>query len=45
MEQLAAGEIISTGTITDALPVKAGETWSTEITGLPVQNLTITYTG
>ena len=44
MEQLAAGEIISTGTITDALPVKPGETWSTEITGLPVQNLTITYT-
>jgi 2-keto-4-pentenoate hydratase len=44
MEPLAAGEVISTGTITDALPVKAGETWSTEITGLPAQNLTITYT-
>jgi 2-oxo-3-hexenedioate decarboxylase len=44
MQQLAAGEIVSTGTITDALPVKPGETWSTEITGLPVQNLTITYT-
>jgi 2-oxo-3-hexenedioate decarboxylase len=45
MQQLAAGEIVSTGTVTDALPVKPGETWSTEITGLPVQNLTITYTG
>jgi 2-keto-4-pentenoate hydratase len=44
MEPLAAGEVISTGTITDALPVKPGEIWSTEITGLPVQNLTITYT-
>ena len=44
MQPLAAGEVVSTGTITDALPVKAGETWSTEITGLPVQNLTITYT-
>jgi 2-keto-4-pentenoate hydratase len=44
MQPLAAGEIISTGTITDALPVKPGETWSTEITGLPVQNLTITFT-
>ena len=44
MEPIAAGEIISTGTITDALPVRPGETWSTEITGLPVQNLTISYT-
>jgi 2-oxo-3-hexenedioate decarboxylase len=44
MQPLAAGEVISTGTITDALPVKPGETWSTEITGLPVQNLTISYT-
>jgi 2-oxo-3-hexenedioate decarboxylase len=44
MEPIAAGEIISTGTITDALPVKPGEIWSTEITGLPAQNLTISYT-
>ncbi len=44
MEPIAAGEIISTGTITDALPVKPGETWSTEISGLPAQNLTISYT-
>lgn len=44
MQPLAAGELVSTGTITDALPVKPGETWSTEITGLPLQNLTITYT-
>ena len=44
MQPLAAGEVVSTGTITDALPVKPGETWSTEITGLPVQNLTIIYT-
>jgi len=44
MQPLAAGEVISTGTITDALPVKPGETWSTEITGLPAQNLTIVYT-
>ena len=44
MQPLAAGEVISTGTITDALPVKPGETWSTEISGLPLQNLTLTYT-
>ncbi len=44
MQPLAAGELISTGTISDALPVKPGETWSTEIIGLPAQNLTIRYT-
>ena len=44
MQPLAAGEIITTGTITDALPVRPGETWSTEISGLPLQNLSITYT-
>ncbi|MBE0613212.1 MAG: hypothetical protein IH604_06070 [Burkholderiales bacterium] len=44
MQPLAAGEIITTGTLTDALPVKPGETWSTEIEGLPLQNLTISYT-
>ncbi len=44
MPPLAAGEVISTGTITDALPVRPGETWSTEITGLAAQNLSITYT-
>jgi 2-oxo-3-hexenedioate decarboxylase len=45
MQPLAAGEVISTGTISDALPVQAGEIWSTEITGLPLQGLTIAYTG
>lgn len=32
---LAAGEIISTGTLTDAHPVAAGETWRTEVSGFP----------
>lgn len=44
MQPLAAGELISTGTITDALPVRPGETWSTEISGLPLQNLSIAFT-
>ncbi len=44
MPPLAAGELVSTGTITDALPVKPGETWSTEIHGLPLQNLSIRFT-
>jgi 2-keto-4-pentenoate hydratase len=32
---LAAGEIISTGVLTDAHPVAPGETWRTELTGFP----------
>ena len=44
MQPLAPGEVITTGTITDALPVRPGETWSTAISGLPLQNLTISYT-
>jgi 2-oxo-3-hexenedioate decarboxylase len=40
---LAAGEIISTGTLTDAAPVAPGETWSTEITGLPLPGMTVRY--
>ncbi len=41
---LAAGEIISTGTLTDAHPVAAGEAWSTEIEGLPLPGLTVHFT-
>lgn len=42
-EPLAAGEIISTGTLTAALPVKAGETWSSAYEGLPVTGLTLSF--
>ena len=38
---LRAGEIISTGVLTDAHPVAAGETWRTEVDGL--QGLSITF--
>jgi 2-keto-4-pentenoate hydratase len=31
---LAAGEIVTTGTLTRALPVSAGETWTTELAGV-----------
>lgn len=40
---LAAGEIVSTGTLTDAHPVVPGETWSTEIRGLPVKSLSVRF--
>jgi 2-oxo-3-hexenedioate decarboxylase len=38
---LRAGEIITTGVLTDAHPVAAGETWRTELTGL--HGLRITF--
>lgn len=40
---LAAGEIISTGTLTDAHPVAPGETWSTRISGIPLNGLTVRF--
>jgi 2-oxo-3-hexenedioate decarboxylase len=42
-EPLGAGEIVSTGTLTDAYPVAAGETWSTQFVGLPLQGLEVTF--
>jgi 2-oxo-3-hexenedioate decarboxylase len=41
---LAAGEIISTGTITDAHPVAAGERWSTDLHGFAARGMEITFT-
>ena len=40
---LAAGELITTGTITDAHPVRPGETWSTHLRGLPLPGLTVRF--
>jgi len=40
---LEPGELVSTGTLTDAHPVKAGETWSTRIKGLALPGLTIEF--
>jgi 2-oxo-3-hexenedioate decarboxylase len=42
---LSAGEVITTGTLTAALPIQAGETWSSEYRGLPVTGLQLTFTG
>ncbi len=42
---LAAGEIISTGTLTAALPIRPGETWSSHYEGLPgVTGLELSFT-
>ncbi|HWA48911.1 MAG TPA: fumarylacetoacetate hydrolase family protein [Dongiaceae bacterium] len=40
---LAAGEIVTTGTVTRAFPVKAGETWSTRLHGLPLDGIVIRF--
>lgn len=38
---LAPGEIISTGTLTDALPVSAGEEWTAEVEGIALPSLAV----
>lgn len=41
---LAAGEVITTGTLTAALPIRPDETWSSEYGRLPVTGLQLTFT-
>lgn len=44
-EPLAAGEIVTTGTLTAAMPIQAGETWSSRYEDLPgVAGLTLEFT-
>ncbi|HEY5636626.1 MAG TPA: fumarylacetoacetate hydrolase family protein [Burkholderiales bacterium] len=40
---LQAGEIVSTGTLTDAHPVAPGETWRTAFDGLPLAGLEVGF--
>ena len=42
---LAAGEFVTTGTVTDAWPVATGETWTSDYGTLPVRGLTLTIAG
>jgi len=41
---LTPGDVITTGTLTKALPIAPGETWSTEISGIPLPGMQITFT-
>jgi 2-keto-4-pentenoate hydratase len=43
-DQLQAGEWISTGTLTDALPVQAGQVWTTTLNGIELQRLKLRFT-
>lgn len=40
---LAAGEIVTTGTLTRALPIAAGERWRTTIHGLPLEGIAVSF--
>jgi 2-oxo-3-hexenedioate decarboxylase len=40
---LAAGEIVTTGTLTRAFPVAAGELWTTEPKGIPLEGARIRF--
>ncbi len=41
---LAVGETVTTGTLTDAWPTKAGETWSSDYGDLGLDGLSLTFT-
>jgi len=40
---LAAGEVISTGTLTLPMPVKSGERWTAKAAGIPLEDITIRF--
>jgi 2-oxo-3-hexenedioate decarboxylase len=40
---LRAGEIISTGTLTLAMPVSAGQTWTTKASGIPLKEISVRF--
>jgi 2-oxo-3-hexenedioate decarboxylase len=40
---LAAGEVVTTGTLTEAYPIRAGETWDTRIAGLLLADIRLAF--
>ena len=42
-QPLQAGEIITTGTLTDAMPVAAGQAWATELAGIPLDGIGVEF--
>ena len=40
---IAAGEIVTTGTLTDAQPVAPGDEWSTELRGIPIAGISLAF--
>jgi 2-oxo-3-hexenedioate decarboxylase len=42
-EPVRAGEVVTTGTLTNAMPIAPGQTWTTALAGLAVPDATITF--
>jgi 2-oxo-3-hexenedioate decarboxylase len=42
-ESVRAGEIVTTGTLTAALPIRGGETWSTVLSGIDLPGLALRF--
>jgi 2-keto-4-pentenoate hydratase len=42
-DQLQAGEIVTTGSWTDAYPAQAGQTWSTAFSGISLPGLSVSF--
>ena len=40
---LQAGELVTTGTLTRALPIRAGETWSTVLDGIALPGISVAF--
>ena len=43
-EPLAGGELVSSGTLTEASPIAPGETWTASLEGIDLSDLTLTTT-
>ena len=44
-ESLRAGELVSSGTLTESTPISAGETWTATVDGIVLPTLTLTIGG
>jgi 2-keto-4-pentenoate hydratase len=42
-DRIAAGEIVTTGTLTPALPIAPGETWTTSLAGIDLPGVTVQF--
>ena len=40
---IATGEVVTTGTLTNAYPIRAGEQWRTMVAGLPLADIQISF--
>ena len=40
---LEAGELVTTGTLTAALPINSGETWITELDGIALPGMSVSF--